>query len=284
MTRFAYVNGRFVPHQHASVHVEDRGYQFADAVYEVWSVSEGQLRDARGHFARLWRSLDALAIRHPLKEASLRLIIGELLRRNRVRDGLVYLQISRGVARRDHLFPHPDTPPSLVLTCKRVDPRKGDAVAETGISVISHPDQRWDRCDIKTVNLLPNVLAKQAGREAGAGEVWLTQPDGHVTEATSSNAWIVTAEGELVTHPATSDILGGITRASLIEIARERGIVVHERAFTLDEAKRAREAFVTSATRYVTPVTQIDGTVIGNGMPGSVALALRDAYLSRELR
>ena len=280
MSRIAYVNGRFRPHAQAFVHIEDRGFQFADAVYEVWSVSDGTLMDAEGHFDRLDRSLDELRIARPVTRPALRIVIRELLRRNRIRDGLVYLQVSRGRARRDHGFPAAGTPPTLVLTTRRLDLAAAAARAERGVSVISVPDRRWARCDIKTVNLLPNVLAKQEARDAGAYEAWQVDAEGYVTEGTSSNAWIVTAEGQLVTRPADHAILHGITRATLIRAARAAGYELLERPFTVEEAQEAREVFLTSATNFVVPITSIDGRPVGNGAPGSIAAALRETYLA----
>lgn len=279
MTRFAYVNGRFLPHDAAAVHVEDRGFQFGDAIYEVWSIRAGELMDADGHFGRLERSLGELRIPNPKSRAGYRLLIAELLRRNRLRDGLVYLQISRGRADRDHAFPAADTPPTVVLTTKRLDIAAAQRRADAGVAVITTPDLRWGRCDIKTVNLLPNVLAKQTAREAGALEAWLVDRDGLVTEGSSTNAWIVTADGRLITRQADQGILHGITRATLMQMAEKMGYTVEERAFSVEEAVSAREAFMTSATSYVTPITRIDGRPVGNGAPGSIATALREAYL-----
>lgn len=280
MSRIAYVNGRFQRHDLAAVHIEDRGFQFADAIYEVWAVRKGELLDAEGHFDRLDRSLNELRIAHPVSRAALTILIRELIRRNRISDGLVYLQISRGRARRDHGFPPPGTRPTLVLTAKRLDLGAVAKRAEQGVSVISVPDQRWARCDIKTVNLLPNSLAKQAARDAGAYEAWQVDSDGYVTEGTSSNAWILTADGALVTRPADHAILHGITRATLIRAATAAGYRLEERPFTIAEALEAREAFLTSATNFVMPVTWIDGRPVANGEPGSVSAELRQAYLA----
>ena len=280
MSRIAYVNGRFQRHDLAAVHIEDRGFQFADAIYEVWAVRKGELLDAEGHFDRLDRSLNELRIAHPVTRAALTILIRELIRRNRISDGLVYLQISRGRARRDHGFPPPGTRPTLVLTTKRLDLGAVAKRAEQGVSVISVPDQRWARCDIKTVNLLPNSLAKQAARDAGAYEAWQVDSDGYVTEGTSSNAWILTADGALVTRPADHAILHGITRATLIRAATAAGYRLEERPFTIAEALDAREAFLTSATNFVMPVTRIDGRPVANGEPGSVSAELRQAYLA----
>lgn len=278
MPRIAYVNGRYIPHNRAAVHIEDRGYQFGDAVYEVWSVRDRMLLDGEWHLNRLERSLGELEIRLPLSRAALRRVIAEMLRRNRIRDGLIYLQVSRGVARRDHAFPAADTPPSLVLTAKRINPHQLDAKADAGVAVISQPDIRWGRCDIKTVNLLPNVLAKQAAKRAGAAEAWLIDAQGLVTEGSSSNAWIVTAEGKLVTRQLDTAILHGITRASVAGLARSLGYEVEERAFTLAEAMQAREAFMTSASSFVTAITAIDGRPVANGAVGTIARELRSAY------
>jgi len=279
LTRFAYVNGRYQPHADAMIHIEDRGFQFADAIYEVWSVRAGELLDADGHFARLERSLRELRIDNPKTETGYRLIIAELLRRNRVRDGLVYLQISRGQARRDHAFPTGPIQPTVVMTTKRLDLAAAQRRADAGVAVISLPDQRWARRDIKTVNLLPNVLAKQAALEAGAAEAWLVDAGGQVTEGASTNAWIVTADGVLVTHRADHDILHGITRARIMQRAQAMGYTIEERSFSVAEAQSAREAFMTSATSFVTPIVRIDDRPVGNGAPGTVATALRSAYL-----
>jgi D-alanine transaminase len=279
LNRISYVNGQFVSHAQAAVHVEDRGFQFGDAVYEVWTVCDGRLLDEDGHFIRLDRSLNELSIRNPKSRPAYRAIIRELLRRNRIRDGLIYLQVTRGAAPRDHVFAKADTVPTLVLTAKRIDFQAKEKSAATGISVITLRDQRWARCDIKTVNLLPNVLAKQAAFEAGAGEAWQLDADDFITEGSSSNAWIVTADGVLVTRPADNAILNGVTRRRVIACAGRLGLGFEERAFSLDEALSAREAFITSASTFVTPVVQIDSQIIANGAAGSISLSLREAYL-----
>jgi D-alanine transaminase len=276
MSRTAYVNGRYLPHAQASVHVEDRGYQFADGVYEVVALVNGKMVDEEPHLDRLERSLGELRIAMPLTRAALKLILREIQRRNRIKTGLIYMQVTRGVARRDHPFPKNATP-SLVVTAKRIQPQSAEAV-EAGVRVITIPDIRWERCDIKSVGLLPNVLGKQKAREAGAFEAWQVAKDGTVTEGTSTNAWIVTKEGELVTRPAGAAILNGITRLTILKLAREQGLAFAERPFSVAEAKGAREAFVSSATSFVTPVTQIDDSVIGNGRAGSLSLRLRRAY------
>ena len=284
MSRFAYVNGRFVRHAEAAVHIEDRGYQFGDAVYEVWAVAGGRLRDATGHFSRLTRSLTELRIAEPMGRRALEIVLRETIRRNRLIDGLVYLQISRGVAPRDHPCPDPPPPPSVVFTARRTDPALGAARAAKGVAVITTAENRWGRCDIKTVNLLPNVLAKQAAKEAGAYEAWFVDDLGLVTEGSSTNAWIVDRNGVLRTRDIQANILRGITRATLLQAAAEHGIDVQQGAFSLEEARDAREAFVTGASTMVTPVISIDGRLIGNGEPGPVAKRLRELYIKQARR
>ena len=281
MPRFAYVDGRFIRHRDGAVHIEDRGLQFGDAVYEVWAVRNNIIFDMAGHLARLARSLAALSIAVPLQDTSLTMIIKELMTRNKLRNGLVYLQISRGVARRDHSFPVRATP-SIILTARLLDMRAGDMKAQFGIAVQSQADTRWGRVDIKTINLLPNVLAKQSALEAGYGDAWFYDTDGFVTEGTAQNAWIVDSEGILRTRPSGHDILRGITRDAIIDTAHALGYLLDQRAFTLGEAKAAREAFITSATSFVTPVVSIDGITIGNGVPGPIAKTLRARYLSEQ--
>ncbi|MBN9236290.1 MULTISPECIES: D-amino-acid transaminase [Phyllobacteriaceae] len=278
MPRIAYVNGRYVAHRDAAVHIEDRGYQFADGVYEVCEVARGFIVDMTRHLERLDRSLRELAMAWPVDRKALAIIVREVVRRNRVVNGLVYLQVTRGVAPRDHVFPSPDTPSSLVVTAKRVDPAASARKAESGVKVITVPENRWERVDIKTIGLLPNVLAKQKAKEAGAQEAWFVDPDGTVKEGGSTNAWIVTRDGALVTRPADTGILRGITRTTIFDVAAKLGLRIEERAFTVDEAKTAREAFVSSATLIAMPVVAIDGQAVANGHPGSVTLSLRQAF------
>lgn len=275
MGRIAYVNGRYVPHDRACVHIEDRGYQLADAVYEVCEIWNGAFVDPTAHLNRLDRSLAALSIAAPMRRGALMLVLREVVRRNRIRDGLVYLQVSRGVARRDHGFPVPSVPPSLVVTARRIDPQRMERLATDGVAVVTRADDRWARVDIKTVSLLPNVLAKQAAREAGAYEAWLVDGEGYVTEGASTNAWIVTGDGALVTRPAERGILRGVTRMTVLDLARHLGLQVEERPFTVAEAMEAREAFATSATSLVLPIVRIDDRPVANGAPGSIALELR---------
>lgn len=281
MSRIAYVNGRFVPKSEAFVHIEDRGYQLADAVYEVWALFDGKLADPEGHFARLERSLSELSIDMPMSRAALTIVLKEAVRRNGIREGLVYLQVSRGVAKRDHAFPTEPVAPSIVITVSRVDRATTEAKAAKGVGVVTTPENRWGRCDIKTVGLLPNALAKQKAREAGAVEAWFVDELGFVTEGASSNAWIVDADGTLRTRDTNANILRGVTRLSLIDVAREAGLKVEERPFTPDEARTAKEAFVTGAGSLVLPVISVDGKPVGDGTPGPVAARLRRLYIER---
>ncbi len=277
MPRCAYVNGRYLDHRAATVHIEDRGYQLADGVYEVIGVRDGRLIDEAPHLDRLDRSLRELRIAWPVPRQTLSFIIRELMRRNRLRDGLVYMQVTRGVARRDHAFPTTAVKPALVLTTK--NGKRGESDPGPGVAVKSMPDIRWERCDIKTVALLPNVLAKQAAREGGAYEAWLVDGQGCVTEGASTNAWIVTPGGELVTRQTDKGILAGITRGTLKSVAADLQLTLVERPFTIAEARRAREAFITSATSFVTPVVKIDGERVGDGKPGPMARRLREEYV-----
>ena len=278
MSRIAYVNGRYVPHGEAAVHIEDRGYQFADGVYEVTAVINGQLVDNDGHMVRLERSLGELDIAMPMSRAALEVVLKETVRRNGVRFGMVYIQITRGVAPRNHPFPV-NARPALVVTAKRA-PLLLDPDAVTGSRAITMRDIRWGRCDIKTVSLLPNVLAKQQALDAGAYEAWMVDDDGFVTEGTSTNAWILDSDGRLITRPLSNDILGGITRQTMLRLAAENGIEVIERPFTVDEAKAAREAFITSTTNFLKPITQIDDQVIGNGEPGETSRRMLGLYVA----
>jgi D-alanine transaminase len=278
MSRIAYVNGRYVPHGEAVVHVEDRGYQFADGCYEVVAIADGKFIDEGLHLQRLHRSLDALEIVAPMSDAALRTVMREVVRRNSVRLGFIYLQVTRGAAPRDFAFPT-GVRPSLVMTARRralTDPR----LAAEGIKVISIPDLRWARPDIKSVSLLPNALGKERAKRAGAYEAWQIDRDGNVTEGTSSNAWIVTAEGDVVTHQADTAILNGVTRLGLIRVIAAAGLHLVERKFSLGEAKAAREALLTSSTNFVLPVVRIDDTPIGDGRPGPLARKLIALYQS----
>jgi D-alanine transaminase len=278
MSRIAYVNGRYLPRSAAKVSVEDRGFQFADGVYEVCEVRGGRLIDERRHMARLDRSLNELRIARPMSPAALAIVLRETVRLNRVRDGIVYLQITRGEARRDFAFPPAGTTPSMVAMARSTDVVGLEQLAADGIAVVTVPDIRWSRVDIKSVALLPNVLAKQAARDRDAREAWLVDAHGRVTEGASSNAWIVSRDGKLITHPLGRDILAGITRSVVIDVLKVQGLAFEERAFSVEEAYAAREAFVTSASQTVLPVVSIDGRPVGNGAPGLVAGALRRDY------
>jgi D-alanine transaminase len=278
MPRHAYVNGRYVPHGEAQVHIEDRGYQFADGVYEVVPVFAGRLIDEEPHLDRLAYSLGELRIAWPMSRAALKLVLRELIRRNSLANGIVYLQVTRGVAPRDHRFPE-HSRPALVITTRRARPISPAHLAN-GVPVVTLPDIRWRRCDIKSVSLLPNVLAKQQAVEAGAYESWLIDAEGCVTEGSSTNAWIVTKDGRLVTRDRSAAILSGITRQALLDLVEVEQLIVEERRFTLAEAKAAAEAFLTSSSSFVLPVTRIDGAPVGDGKPGRLTLKLRDTYIS----
>lgn len=278
MPRIAYVNGRYTQHADAAVHIEDRGYQFADGVYEVCEIARGYVIDMTRHLDRLDRSLRELRIDWPMNRRALELVMREVVRRNKVVNGLVYLQVTRGVAPRDHFFPTTDIRSAIVVTAKRSDPAAAAKRAAQGIKVITVPENRWDRVDIKSVGLLPNVLARQQAREAGASEAWFVDADGTIKEGAATNVWIVTADGKLVTRPADFGILRGITRTTVMDIAKKLGLTVEERGFTVDEAKKAKEAFITAATTVVMPVVSIDGDSVANGHPGSVTLSLREAF------
>lgn len=278
MSRITYVNGQYVPAREACVHVEDRGYQFADGVYEVCEVQGGRLVDAPRHLTRLQRSLSELRIDLPMPVTSITFILQEVVRRNRLNYGIVYLQITRGVARRDHAFPAQPITPSMVVTAKSLSERRNADTAAKGIAVITTPENRWPRVDIKSISLLPNVLAKQEAKERGAYEAWYVDRDGYVTEGSSSNAWIITKDGKLVTRQTDHAILSGITRAVLKEVAAALQLKLEERAFTPDEAAKAAEAFVTSATQLVMPVVKIDEQMIGDGKPGPLSKRLREEF------
>jgi D-alanine transaminase len=278
MSRIAYVNGLYLPFRDAKVHVEDRGYQFADGVYEVCEVRGGRLIDERRHFERLQHSLGELRIRMPMSPRALGIVMHETVTRNRIGYGLVYLQISRGVAKRDFAFPSPEVESSLVITARPLSMGRNEALAAKGIAVITAPDNRWGRVDIKTVGLLPAVLARQGAIDKGAREAWFVDRDGKVTEGASANAWIVTTAGVLMTRHADHAILRGITRGVVFDVIKAQSLTIEERAFTAEEAYAAREAFNTSATQIVMPVVSVDGHIIGDGKPGPVATLLRREF------
>ena len=276
MSRVAYVNGRYLRHAEAQVHVEDRGYQFSDGVYEVILIKNGKMIDEEQHLERLKKSLSSLEINPPMKRAPMRHVMKELIKRNKFRNGIVYIQITRGVAAREHSFPK-YSKPALVMTARRIATKTNDEI-EAGVKVITIDDIRWKRCDIKSTSLLPNVLGKQTARRQGAYEAWMVDASGFVTEGTSTNAWIVTSDGKLITAELGSNILSGITRDTFIKIIHELNYKLEERQFSVEEAKNAREAFFTSSTSFLTPVSEIDGVVIGNGKAGSVSMELIKAY------
>ena len=278
MSRIAYVNGQYRDMRDASVNIEDRGYQFSDGVYEVCEIRSGKVVDMPRHLARLQRSLRELRIDMPMPLAALEIVIHETVRRNRVTYGIVYLQVTRGVSRRDHAFPANPVKPALVVTARGLNFQKNQDTAAQGIGVITTPENRWPRVDIKSVSLLPNVLAKQQARENNAYEAWFVDGDGHVTEGSSSNAWIITKDGNVVTRSADSGILAGITRAVLTEVLAALQIKLEERPFTPAEAYEAAEAFVTASSQIVMPVVRIDGRSIGNGKPGTISMRLREEF------
>lgn len=278
LTRVVYVNGRYRAYAQASVHVEDRGFQFADAVYEVCEVRDGALVERDRHLARLLRSLGELQIARPMTMEALHHVLRETVRRNRVRDGFIYLQVSRGAGERDFAFPPADVRPTVVCFARSLPRGEAESRAERGIAVVTLPDIRWGRRDIKTVMLLPAVLAKREAAQQGAKEAWLVNEAGFVTEGASSNAWIVTDEGRLITPGLSTSILPGVTRATLIDAIAHMGLEFEERYFTPAEAATAREAFVTSATNTVMPVISINGVAIGDGRPGSITKQLRKIF------
>jgi D-alanine transaminase len=282
--RTAYVNGAYVPHADAHVHIEDRGLQFSDAIYEVWGVVNGGLLDEEEHFERLERSLRELQMAMPMSRASLKFVLRELVRRNWIDDGILYMQVTRGAVRRDHAIPKTQPRPSLILTARRINAQTVEDRRKTGVRVITRPDERWARCDIKSTSLLANILAKTAARDAGAFEAWLIDDEGYVTEGSSTTAWIVDAEGHLVTRDLTNAVLPGVTRRVIKEALAEAQLPVVERRFTLAEALGAREAFVTAATVGATPVVEIDGKPVGEGKPGPLSRRIQELYAGEAAR
>ncbi|AOF91853.1 D-amino-acid transaminase [Sinorhizobium sp. RAC02] len=280
MPRFAYVNGRYVRHADAAVHIDDRGLVFADAIYEVCQVQQGLIIDMTRHLDRLDRSLGEIRIRPPMPRAALTGIMREVLRRNRVVNGMVYLQVTRGRAKRDHVFPSPEVRATLIVTAKALNPAVNAAKYAAGIKAVTVADNRWGRVDIKTVGLLPNVLARQQAKEAGAQEAIFVDADGNVTEGGATNLWIVDRDGKLVTRPADHAILRGITRTTLLDVAEKLGIVVEERRFSVADMLEAREVFITGATTICLPVVSIDGQTIANGHPGMTAQKIREAFFA----
>lgn len=281
LQRTVYVDGQYCPESEAKVSIFDRGYLFADAIYEVTCVLGGKLVDFGGHMARLQRSLQELDMTMPMTVDELLAIHRKLVVANNVDEGLIYMQISRGVADRDFNFPPEDTRPVVVMFTQS-RPVIESPLAKRGLKIISLADIRWGRRDIKTVQLLYPSMAKNAAYKAGADDAWLVQ-DGYVTEASSANAYIVTSAGKIVTRKLSFDILHGITRAAVFRLAAEAGYTLEERSFTLQEAFDAKEAFITSATSFVTSVVEIDGRAIGDGTIGPVSKRLREIYIEKAL-
>ena len=279
--RIAYVNGRYLPHAQAGVHIEDRALQLGDGIYEVTNVIAGKPIDEEPHLDRMERSLRELGMAMPMGRAALKLVMREMIARNRVANGLLYLQVTRGAARRDHVPPKNPPRPTLILTMRAQDMTALAARMEKGIAVSTQPDIRWGRCDIKTVQLLPNLLAKQAAKQAGAFEAWLVDDDGYVTEGGSTNAWIVNGEGDVITRDLSHAILPGVTRRIMLDAMRDAQVKVVERKFTVAEALAAREAFISSATGAAIPVVTIDGKRIGDGQPGPVTRRIPDLYAEK---
>ncbi|MCB9995665.1 MAG: D-amino-acid transaminase [Rhodospirillales bacterium] len=277
MPRYAYVNGAYLPHKNAAVHIEDRGFQLADGVYEVIACIHGHLADERGHMDRLERSLAELDMPMPMDRQTMAIIMRELLRRNRTQNANVYIQVTRGAAKRDFPYPSKDLQQSVVMTTWSFN-YDNQPKMEKGVKAVTVPDIRWKRRDIKTTALIAQVMAKQKAVEQDAYEAWMVDDDGFVTEGASSNAWIVTKDGTLVTRKATTDILRGVTRTALDAIRQELQIKMEERSFTPQEAYEAEEAFNSSAVALVTPIVEIDGHKIGNGKPGKVTLRLYEEY------
>ncbi len=287
MAQIAYVDGHYLPLSQAGVNVEDRGYQFSDGVYEVFALRQGQLVDEDAHLDRLEKSLNELSIPQPISRAALKLVIRETMRKNNLAHerafGVVYLQITRGVAPRNHIYPD-HMQPILVITVRPQNPQDLERVRENGIEVVSHPDLRWARCDIKSISLLPNILARQHAKNAMAQEAWLVDEQGFVTEGAATNAWIVTQDNVLLTRQAEANILPGITRAVLMEALLELGLSYETRAFTIEEAQQAKEAFSTASTMTIFPVVKIDGQLVQNGKPGALSLQLIDEYQKKSTK
>lgn len=278
MSRIAFVNGEFVPHGQAYVHVEDRGYQFADGVYEVCEIKAGQIIDLAGHMTRLQYSLSELQIAMPMAVAALIVKMKQTVKRNYVKDGMIYLQVTRGVSPRNHAFPPSNVKSAIVLTAKSVSPMSKINHYKNGVSVISVPENRWARPDIKTIGLLPNCMAKQEAKEQGAFEAWFVDDDGLVVEGSSSNAWIINQDNEIITKSADGSILKGITRAAILQQIEDQNLTIIERPFSLREAILAKEAFISSATTIVMPVVKIDNHLVAGGKVGAMAKKMFESF------
>ena len=279
--RIAYVNGRYLPFAQAGVHVEDRALQLGDGIYEVANVVGGRMVDEEPHLDRMERSLHELGISMPMSRGALKLVMREMIAKNRIANGFLYIQVTRGAVRRDHVPPVDGPRPTLIMTMRTQDMAGLSQRLEKGIAVSTQPDIRWGRRDIKTVQLLPNLLAKQAARKAGAFEAWLVDNDGYVTEGSSTNAWIVDKDGTVITRDLSTAILPGVTRRIILEAMADAQLKVVERKFTVAEALAAREAFLSSATGAAVPVVAIDGQTIGNGAPGALTRRIRELYSDR---
>ncbi len=279
--RIAYVNGRYLPHGEAGVHIEDRALQLGDGIYEVTNVIAGKPIDEDAHLDRMERSLRELGIAMPMGRAALKLVMREMIARNRIPNGLLYLQVTRGASKRDHIPPKDAPRPTLILTMRAQDLAALQSRLDKGIGISTQPDIRWGRCDIKTVQLLPNLLAKQAAKATGAFEAWLVDDDGFVTEGASTNAWIVDEGGIVITRNLSNAILPGVTRLIMLQAMAEAQMKVVERKFTVAEAKKAREAFISSATGAAVPVIAIDGETVGDGAPGALTRRIRDLYAAK---
>jgi len=276
--RIAYVDGRYLRHGEAGVHIEDRGLQLGDSVYEALRIETGRLRDLEEHLDRLERSLREIEMAMPMARGVLRHVMLETVRRNGVDEGILYLQVTRGALRRDHPIPKRQPKPTLIVTVHPLDTAAIARRRVEGVAVMTAPDERWARCDIKSTQLLANLMAKTAARRAGAFEVWLTDSEGFVTEGASTTAWIVDAEGRLVTRDLAHAILPGVTRRVVLELAANAQIPLVERPFTPEEASRAREAFLTAASAAAIPIVAIDGRPIGDGKPGPLTRRIAELY------
>lgn len=277
MSRIVYVNGVFEPEEDAKISIFDRGFLFGDAVYEVTAVLDGRLVDFKGHLARLDRSFREIEMPRPMPDEGFREVHETLIAENGLKEGIVYLEVSRGPAERD--FAHPPMPMPTVVAFTQARPLVDHPQAETGVAVITIPDIRWKRRDIKSTSMLPQVMGKQEAKARGAYEAWMVE-DGAVTEGTSSSAFIVDRDGVLRTQPLGSHILPGVTRLAVLRLAQEDGVPVEERPFSVEEAYEAREAFMTAASAFVLPIVTIDGRRIGTGEPGPIARAFRAHYIA----
>ena len=277
MSRIVYVNGVYLPEEEAQISIFDRAFLFGDAVYEVTAVLDGRLVDFEAHLARLDRSLGEIGMASPVPHEGLREVHAELIAENGVDEGIVYLQISRGSAERDFAYPDPHAPTIVAFTQSR--PLVDNPLAATGVKVITIPDMRWKRRDIKSTSMLPQAMGKEAAKRQGAYEAWMVE-DGFVTEGTSSSAFIFDADGVLRTQPLGPHILPGVTRRAILRLAKSEGLALEERPFSVEEAYQAREAFMTAASAFVLPIVKIDGRAIGDGKPGPVARAFRAHYIA----